>query len=153
MKQEKLETVNLVSHKKGQTSKSKSDPKDKGKGVAVPIKKTGDKKLPICFFCKKKGHIKKECIKYQIWLKKSEDMTSLVCYESNFVNYHDLHNTWWIDSGSTIHVSTVLQGFQNLRKPSEGELCVYSGNLVRANYASIQEIRCRQQLKVLGHTG
>ena len=128
LKQEKLETVNLVSHKKGQTSKSKSDPKDKGKGVAVPIKKTGDKKLPICFFCKKKGHIKKECIKYQIWLKKSEGMTSLVCYESNFVNYHDLHNTWWIDSGSTIHVSTVLQGFQNLRKPSEGELCVYSGN-------------------------
>ena len=52
LKQEKLETVNLVSHKKGQTSKSKSDPKDKGKGVAVPIKKTGDKKLPICFFCK-----------------------------------------------------------------------------------------------------
>ena len=66
LKQEKLETVNLVSHKKGQTSKSKSDPKDKGKGVDVPIKKTGDKKLPICFFCKKKGHIKKECIKYQI---------------------------------------------------------------------------------------
>ena len=67
-------------------------------------------------------------------------MTSLVCYESNFVNSHDLHNTWWIDSGTTIHVSTVMQGFQNLRKP------------VRANYASIQEIRCRQQLKVLGHT-
>ena len=128
LKQEKLETVNLVSHKKGQTSKSKSDPKDKGKGVDVPIKKTGDKKLPICFFCKKKGHIKKECIKYQIWLKKNEGMTSLVCYESNFVNSHDLHNTWWIDSGSTIHVSTVMQGFQNLRKPSEGELCVYSGN-------------------------
>ena len=54
LKQEKLETVNLVSHKKGQTSKSKSDPKDKGEGVNVPIKKTGDKKLPICFFCKKK---------------------------------------------------------------------------------------------------
>ena len=128
LNQEKLETVNLVSHKKGQTSKSKSDPKDKGKGVDVPIKKTGDKKLPICFFCKKKGHIKKECIKYKIWLKKNEGMTSLVCYESNFVNSHDLHNTWWIDSGSTIHVSTVMQGFQNLRKPSEGELCVYSGN-------------------------
>ena len=68
LKQEKLESVNLVSHKKGQSIKSKSDPKDKGKGV--DIKKTGDKKLLTYFFCKKKGHIKKECIKYQIWLKK-----------------------------------------------------------------------------------
>ena len=128
LKQEKLESVNLVSHKKGQSSKSKSDPKDKGKGVAIPIKKTGDEKLPTYFFCNKKGHIKKECIKYHIWLKKNEGMTSLVCYESNFVNSNNLHNTWWIVSGSTIYVSTVMQGFQSPRKSNGGELCVYSGN-------------------------
>ena len=37
------------------------------------------------------------------------------------------HNTWWIDSGSIIHVSNTLQGMQNLRKPVGSEQCIYSG--------------------------
>ena len=36
------------------------------------------------------------------------DPTSLVCYKSNMTNVN--HNTWWIDSGSTIHVANTLQG-------------------------------------------
>lgn len=52
---------------------------------------------------------------------------SLVCYESNYVDSHH-NNTWWIDSGSTIHVSTVMQGFLSLRKPNDGEHNIYSGN-------------------------
>ena len=38
------------------------------------------------------------------------------------------HNTWWIDSGSTIHVSNTLQGMQNLRKSVGSEQCIYSSN-------------------------
>ena len=37
------------------------------------------------------------------------------------------HNTWWIDSGSTIHVSNTLQGFLDHRKPVGSEHCIYSG--------------------------
>ncbi|GAV65582.1 UBN2 domain-containing protein [Cephalotus follicularis] len=44
------------------------------------------KKGDHCFFCKKKGHIKKDCLKYKTWLAKHEnkgnDSLSLVC-ESN----------------------------------------------------------------------
>ena len=36
------------------------------------------------------------------------------------------HNTWWIDSGSTIHVSNTLSGMQNLRKPRGSEQYIYS---------------------------
>ena len=38
------------------------------------------------------------------------------------------HNTWWIDSGSTIHVSNTLQGMQNLRKLVGSEQCIYSSS-------------------------
>ena len=31
------------------------------------------------------------------------------------------HNTWWIDSGSTIHISNTLQDMQNLWQPMESE--------------------------------
>ena len=39
-----------------------------------------------------------------------------------------IYNTWWIDFGSTIHVSNTLQGMRNLRKPMSSEQCIYSGN-------------------------
>ena len=37
-------------------------------------------------------------------------------------------NTWWIDSGSTIHIANSLQGMQNLRKPVGSEQNILSGN-------------------------
>ena len=37
------------------------------------------------------------------------------------------NNTWWIDSGSTIHISNSLQGITNLKRPVESEESIYSG--------------------------
>ena len=46
------------------------------------LKKDGDR----CFFCKKKGHMKKECAKFKAWMSKrgltGNDSLILVC-ESN----------------------------------------------------------------------
>ena len=92
---------------------NKDKAKQKGKGKIPP--QTDIKKESKCFFCKKKGHMKKDCPKFKIWLEKKGNLTSFVCYESNMVDVN--HNTWWIDSGSTIHISNSLQGLQNLRKP------------------------------------
>ena len=47
------------------------------------------------------------------------------------------HNTWWIDSGSTIHVSNTLQGIQNLRKPVGSEQCIYSGSKMSSRVEAI----------------
>ena len=44
------------------------------------------------FFCKKKGHVKKDCSKFKIWLDKKGTQFSFVCDESNMVNVN--HNTW-----------------------------------------------------------
>ena len=39
--------------------------------------------------------------------------------ESNFIEAP--RNTWWIDSGSTIHIANNVQGFLNLWNPMGSE--------------------------------
>ena len=105
-----------------QTYTSKSN--QKGKGRIPP--QADIKKENKCFFCKRKGHVKKDCPKFKKWLEKKGNISSFVCYESNMVNVNI--NTWWIDSGSTIHIANSLQGMQNLTKPVGNELSILSGN-------------------------
>ena len=95
---EEGEQVNLTTFGK----KRKDQAKRKGKIHVQP----GIKKESKCFFCKKKGHMKKDCSKFKIWLDKKGTQFSFVCYESNMINVN--HNTWWIDFGSTIHVLNTL---------------------------------------------
>ncbi|RVW83740.1 hypothetical protein CK203_045965 [Vitis vinifera] len=48
--------------------KDQNQPKKKGKGKI--LSQGGIKKVNRCFFCKKKGHMKKGCTKFQKWLEK-----------------------------------------------------------------------------------
>ena len=54
--------------------------------------------------------MKKNCEKFAKWLENKSTFantpTLLVCFESNMVDI--CHDTWWIDSGCTIHVTNVL---------------------------------------------
>ena len=102
-------------------SKGKNNAKNKGNGKTQP--KSSIKKESMCFFCKNKGHMK-DYAKHKVWLEKKSTSFSFVCYESNFTNVN--HNTWWIDSSSTIHVSNTLQGMRNLRKPVGSERYIHS---------------------------
>ena len=88
-----------------------------------------------CFFYKKKGHMKKDCSKFKIWLDKKGTQFSFVYYESNMVNVNQ--NMWWIDFGSTIHVSNTLQGMENLRKPVRSERYIYSGSKMSSHVEAI----------------
>ena len=47
------------------------------------------------------------------------------------------HNTWWIDIGSTIHVSNTLQGMRNLRKPMGSERYIHSGGRLSSHVEAI----------------
>ena len=47
-----------------------------------------------------------DCSKFKSWLDKKGTSFTYVCYEPYMVNVN--HNTWWIDSGSIIHVSNTL---------------------------------------------
>ncbi|KAH0653422.1 hypothetical protein KY290_031702 [Solanum tuberosum] len=67
---------------------------------------TDIKKESKCHFCRKKGHITYDCVKFQQWLVKKGIFISLVSYEANMIDVN--HNTWWIDSASTIHIMNSL---------------------------------------------
>ncbi|RVW60170.1 hypothetical protein CK203_088233 [Vitis vinifera] len=65
---EQGESAMLIMQKKGK--KGKSQASQKGKHQISP--KTNIKKDEKCFFCRKKGHVKKKCLKFQKWLEKKE---------------------------------------------------------------------------------
>ncbi|KAL5827481.1 hypothetical protein ACOSQ4_019278 [Xanthoceras sorbifolium] len=113
--------------------KGKIQANQKGKGKIPP--KADIKKESKCFFCKRKGHMKKDCAKFKKWLEDKGNQISFVCYESNMVKINI--NTWWIDSGSTIHISNSLQGLQNLRKPVGSEQSILSGNKMGSHVEAV----------------
>ena len=105
-----------------------------------PSGKLGKKKASFkkdsdrCFFCKKKGHMKKDCTKYKNWLAKNEhagnDSLALVC-ESNLSEASS--SSWWLDSGATNHVAFTIQGFINRRKPNPDESKLIVGDNNKAD--------------------
>ena len=80
--------------------------------------------------------MKNDCAKYNKWLENKGNSISCVCYESNMVDVN--HSTWCIDSGFIVHISNILQGMRNLRKPVGSEHNVLSGNKVGSHVESIR---------------
>ena len=100
MKMEESAHTTTQGKNKNQTNQAKQKSKEK----VAP--KADIKKESVCFFCKKKWHMKKDCAKYKRWLEKKDNPTSFFYYESNMTDVN--HNAWWIDSESTNHVTNTL---------------------------------------------
>lgn len=68
-----------------------------------------------CFFYKKKGHLKANCKKFKTWFenKKKEqgNVLAYMCYESNLIDVPK--DSWWLNSGAIVQVTTSLQGLIN----------------------------------------
>lgn len=92
------------------------------------MKKKG-KNNHTCHFCKKDVHFKKDCLKYKKWIEKKGNLI-FVYHESNFTKISS--NTWWIGSGSRIHIVKTVQRFLNLRKLMRSEQDIYSGNIMHS---------------------
>jgi hypothetical protein len=68
--------------------------------------------------CKKYGHIRRECDEFKAWLvKKGNGFISFID-ESFFTDFSS--NTWWIDSGVTVHVTNSSQGLLGSRTTGRG---------------------------------
>ena len=90
-----------------------------------------------CRFCGKSGHIQKDCIGFMRWLNKKGTDSITFIDESLYINYAT--NTWWVDSGATIHVANSLQGFDTRRTLRRGERTIRVANGVEANAEAIGE--------------
>jgi len=121
LKYELLEGVNMT-HDKNSASKGNIW-YDLSKVKRIHVMKNKDNR-PKCLFCKKKGHVKKDCMIYQKWLSKKGSLVSCACYESNFS--YVSNNTCWINFCSSIHVANIMQRFLTQRKPTRCELGIHS---------------------------
>ena len=50
--------------------------------------------------------MKKDCTKYHAWRVKKDTLLALVCSKVNLASVP--RNTWWIDSGATMHISVSM---------------------------------------------
>ena len=58
------------------------------------------------------GHKRNDCFKFKNWLEKKKGKNLLMFYlDANMIeiNMVDVNaNTWWLDSGATIHITNCL---------------------------------------------
>ena len=54
---------------------------------------------------------------------------------------HVSYNTWWIDSGTIIHIANTIQGFLNQIKPAESERSIYSENRIGSHVEAVGTYR------------
>ena len=112
LKREGLQTQTV--HVVSQGHNANRPKRHKRKYPKAPNKETSNHKCigRQCHFCKKKGHMQKDCVKRKAWFQKKGNFLSFVCFETNLVDVPS--NTWWLDSSATIHISNNMQGYLTL---------------------------------------
>src|SRR5436189_5142922 len=138
LKQDKAESALLTVHtepkNKRKRNKKTADP---GTSQHKEQKKQGT--IITCFFCKKAGHLKKDCSKYASWRMKKGELLNFVCSEVNLAFVPS--DTWWIDSGATTHISVTMQDCLRSRMPIDDERYIYVGNDNKAAVEAIGAFR------------
>ncbi|KAF7843870.1 Retrovirus-related Pol polyprotein from transposon TNT 1-94 [Senna tora] len=142
-KQNKVESAHLASSSGVKASKKRkrneNGTADKGKSSQNVQKKQDTS--PTCFFCRKHRHVKKDCSKFVTWRVKNNTFLNFVCYEVNLAVVPI--DTWWVDSGSTAHISVSMQGCLRSRMPNDAERYIYVGNCNRVAVKAIGDFRIR----------
>jgi len=123
-----LMIVSKSSKKKGKV------PKRKHLGPKCDLTKPKNKRNKInqtdveCFFCKEKGHSKRNCKKYLDSLKnKKQGKTSMKnVFMISLTNTNS--SMWVLDTGSSFNICNTLQGLQITRWLKKGEINLQAGN-------------------------
>lgn len=113
------------------------DSKDKGSGVD-------------CYFCKKSGHMKKDCLKYKRWKANKEranqvkdeanNNSKYVCFTACKDRYAD--DAWYIDSGATTHMTRDISFFDTLDKEFSDAIRLANGDLLQVKGKGTGKLKC-----------
>ena len=128
-KSSKLKPKRKVQKKTPQAKKTAKKGKKK---VEVPKKNKGegfDINKVECYFCHLKGHMKRDCKKFQATLPKKkaqEASTSGVLVVENCFSVSS--TAWVLDTGSGTHICNSLQGLKNSSKLGQDEVTLRVGN-------------------------
>lgn len=108
----------------------------KGKSsVNVNNSSVSERSEDKCFFCKKRGHQKKDCLKHKQWLQKksegnkpSANMVSGIDFV--FLTGSSPPGSWIVDSGATCHISNNKKFFKSIDYSVKESVSVANGDPV-----------------------
>lgn len=86
-----------------------------------------------CFFCKRKGHMKRDCKKFKDWAQKKDQANTVVNTEDfAFISSTMSAGRWIIDSGATCHIAAEKHLFNEIDTSVRGRVTVGNGMEVEA---------------------
>ncbi|KAK1694815.1 hypothetical protein QYE76_011512 [Lolium multiflorum] len=123
--------------------KSKGKFKKGGKKAATPPMKpkNGPKPDAECYYCKEKGHWKRNCSKYLADLKsglvkkKKEGISDIHVIDVHFTGSRS--STWVFDTGSVAHICNSKQELKNKRQLLKDEVTMRVGNGSKVNVIAV----------------
>jgi len=104
-----------------------------------------------CFFCKKQGHMKKDCTKYKRWKENKEKANTVsnknqgpdFCFgvtdDNKVMNYQG----WYVDSGATSHMTNNKGFFKDIYSCDTDEVKVASGRYLKVHGIGGGSITCQ----------
>lgn len=148
---EKDLTISLVQSKLISEYHRRKDTRgvEDGKFEDTILKTTQEQKGDInkfnlsCYFCNRRGHFKKDCIKYRQWKSKNEKVNKVEENPSNsdyLFSCETIRNGWVIDSGATSHICYNEKSFKKIDYKYKNSINVANGEKVNVEGKGTCEI-------------
>ncbi|TQE09672.1 hypothetical protein C1H46_004765 [Malus baccata] len=96
-----------------------------------------------CYHCKLKGHYRKDIERFKDWLRSKGRTDVYVCIESNLIEIHV--NSWWFDTGSLVHITNTLHGFQKQKQTGKDSYNVFMGEGSRVAIEAIGIVKLKMK--------
>lgn len=131
-------TAEKVSTSKPKGGKKKNNVQKQGNLARKGMRPQGAVKKPTgkCFKCKQRGHWKPDCplLKEENKSGMSHSLVVETCLAVLSTS------TWCVDTGATDHVCITLQGFQETRRLSDGEITIFMGNATKVAAVAVGDV-------------
>lgn len=148
MRREDELTMNLVQSKLLDEYHRRHENEDSTKGESVL---RASERKTTCFFCKREGHMKKDCQKFKSWKQKKQTVDKVnVSKEPSRNESAELlfalsafsHDSWIVDSGATSHITGNKEFFVSLDDEYRGEVDLADGTKVNIIGKGTCAIKC-----------